>query len=336
MKRSRFAGLVCLIPLILFGCKKGESEETPANESTARVPVEVSSLRQGDINVMVDAFGQTEALHKESVLSPAAGTIISLRVLEGTAVRPGDTLAEILTKESQAAITGASELLASASTPQQKSEAERALLLARKSQNTVSLAARSSGVVSSRSVVEGSLVSEGTELLTIIDPSSVDFVAQVPLGELNSIHSGETARIDLTSVKHLSYQALVSAISPESDPQTQTVRVRLNFADVSKNQRIFLKDGITGAAHIISGVRTGVFLVSTSALLRNDDNNSYSIVTLTSDSLALTLPVAVGVIADTIAEISGPGLRLGMSVIVAGNYALPDSTRVTVTNRKNQ
>lgn len=336
MKNVRVACLITLVPLVIFGCKKGESEEASASQSTAQVPVEVSIIRQGDINVTIDAFGQTEALHKETVLSPVAGTITAVRVLEGSPVHPGDTLAEILTKESQAAVTGANELLAAATTPEQKSEAERALQLAQRSQNRVSVVAHASGVVSSRAVVGGSLVAEGTELLTIVDPSSVDFVAQVPLRDLTSVGLGEAARVDVTLVNHTIYNAQVAAISPESDPQTQTVRVRLHFEGVTGDQRIFLKDGITGTAHIITSVRTSVFLAPTTALLRNDANDAYSIVTVTSDSLARSIPVSVGVIVDTTAEISGPGLKSGMSVVIAGNYVLPDSTRVTVTNRKNQ
>jgi hypothetical protein len=64
-------------------------------------------------------------------------------------------------------------------------------------------------------------------------------------------------------------------------------------------------------------------------LLRDDENETYSAVIVDADSLAHIRPVTVGVIMDSIVEITG-GLEKGMTVIIRGNYALPDSTRVRI------
>ena len=75
------------------------------------------------------------------------------------------------------------------------------------------------------------------------------------------------------------------------------------------------------------------FLVPKAALLRNDVNDTYTVVTITADSLSLAIPVTVGVMTDSTAEISGRSVSAGMPVITAGHYALADSTRVTVSAR---
>ena len=85
-----------------------------------------------------------------------------------------------------------------------------------------------------------------------------------------------------------------------------------------------------GTARIVTGIHPHALLVPRSALLRNDENNTYSVVTVTFDSLALSVPVTIGVLTDSTAEITGGTLEPGTQVITRGNYALADSTRVTI------
>jgi multidrug efflux pump subunit AcrA (membrane-fusion protein) len=330
MQRTHIATLLLSVLILWLGCKKESSEEGQANQTIAVVPVEVAPVRQGSISVSIEAVGQTEALRKETVLSPLAGTVVGLKALEGTVIRSGDTLAVIQTKESQSMLAGAQALLAAAITPEQKKEAERVLELAKSNQTEMAVIASSSGIVASRSVVEGSLIAEGGEILTLMDPVSVDFFAQVQFKYLALIAIGQAAEVSFASVDGKPFRAVVGAISPGSDPQTQTVRVRLHFVNLTSEQRISMKDGISGTARIVTGERTGVLLVPPKALLRNDDNDTYTVVTVTGDSLSRSIPVSVGIVEDSIAEVSGIDLHTGMSVIVTGNYALADSTRVTV------
>lgn len=327
---------ITVISLTLVGCGKKTAEDPPSNTSAAVVPVDVAKVRQGEVEVTVSAVGQTEALRKESVLSPAAGTVTRVNAREGLSVLKGDTLALARSKESQAAIVGAKTLLAAATSPEQKADAQRALQLAESSQSLFAITASSAGIVESRSVLEGSLVSEGNELFSIIDPSSIGFVAQVPIAALTSVKIGQAASVTLTAADQSMQTAVVSAISPATDPLTQTVRVRLELQGLSSEQRVYLKEGISGTARIVTGTRTNVFLVPKAALLRNDVNDTYTVVTITADSLSRAIPVTVGVITDSTAEISGGVVSAGMPVIIAGHYALADSTRVTVSARPSR
>jgi multidrug efflux pump subunit AcrA (membrane-fusion protein) len=85
-----------------------------------------------------------------------------------------------------------------------------------------------------------------------------------------------------------------------------------------------------GTARIVTGLHKGVFIVPKSAVLRNDETNAYSIVTFTADSLACSLPVEIMGMTDSTVAITNHGLKDGMSIITEGNYALADSTRITV------
>jgi membrane fusion protein (multidrug efflux system) len=317
---------LCLIPLV-SGCSGESSAEQ--EKSTVIVPVKIARLVVGDMNRIVTANGQTEALKKETVLSQVAGTVTALNVLEGSVVRSGDTLAVIETKESQAAVAGAEALVAAATTEQQKADAQRALELARKYESKVAVRSKLGGIVSARNIASGALVGEGAELFSVIDPTSIEFVAQISLPDLKQVTAGMPALVELPS-SGVPLRAVVSAISPQSDPASQTVRSRLDFAKTAEHDPRLLKDGAIGVARIITAVDKNVLLAPRAALLRNDETNTYTIVTIAADSLSMSIPVSVTASTDTTVEISGPELKVGMPVIIEGHYALPDSTRVTV------
>lgn len=323
--------LIALIVSILSGCKHRQAEDEEAGPSVAAVvAVRVAPVTRGDIDVAVTATGKTDALRKVKVLSPIAGRIQSLNVVEGMPVKAGDVLAVIQSKESHAAIAGAEALLQSARTPAEKSEAERALSLATSTMNSVTIYARSDGVVGTRSVNEGEFVPENAELLSLVDLATVDFVADVLLRDIPSIRDGQAATVQFPSYPGHTFTARVNAIYPQTDEQSQTIKVRLRFLDRSFLQNAALRTEMAGVARIVIGIHRNALMVPKSALLRDDETDSYSIVTITTDSLSKSVHVTVGETTDSTAEVRGDVVHAGIPVITTGNYALPDSTRVSV------
>jgi multidrug efflux pump subunit AcrA (membrane-fusion protein) len=323
--------LVLSVSLFINGCHQKQSdEEGRESAANAVVSVQVRAVSERDAVVMVEALGKTDALRKEKSYAPIAGRIVALKALEGTEVKKGDLLAVIQTKESEAAILGAESILKSAATARQKSEAERTLELAHATQSSVNVSAKFDGVVSTRSVSEGELVAENAELFTLVDLSTIDFLADVPLRDVSSVHRGAHASVSFQSLPGKLFPAMVEAINPQSDIQSQTVKVRLQFSTSNNPFFQLLRTEMIGTAQITTGVRRHALFIPKAALLRNDEDNSYSVVTMTADSLAKIIPVAVGTTDDTSAEIRSDRIRTGMMIVTEGNYALTDSTRLTI------
>lgn len=311
------------------GCSRRSSEEDDSEPTApAVVPVKTAPVYRGDAQATVAVTGKTDALKKEKVFSPVAGWIISLKALEGTRVRTGEVIATIRPKEAQAAIAGAQSLLERARTTAQEEEARKALALAESGQNAVDLRASFNGVVGTRAVTEGELVGENAELFTIVDLSTLVFLADVPLAALSDVHEGDRADIRFTGLPDRVFRGTVEALSPQSDPQSQTVRARLRFAG---SVSALLRTEMAGTARIVTAVHRQALLVPRPALLHDDEHNSYSVVLVTPDSIARVLPVTVGALSDSVAEITGGSLQPGMRVVVEGNYALADSTRVSLS-----
>jgi multidrug efflux pump subunit AcrA (membrane-fusion protein) len=320
-----------ILTIVVAGCgKKASSEDEEGRSVKAMVEVKATPLRRGDMAIVVQAVGKVDALRKQKLFSPVAGKVTSLTVLEGTAVHAGDVLAVIQTKESQAAISGAEALVRSAKTNEEKSEAVRALELAKSSANSVSIRATDGGTVSTRSVSEGEFVAENAELFTVIDLSTLVFVADVPARDLSSLVLGQHCSISLQTIPGKSLPGEVEAINPQSDMMSQTVKVRVKFSSLSSGSRDLLKTDMIGTARIVTGNRKGVFIVPKVALLRNDEANTYTVVSFGSDSVAFSVPVQVIGMTDSTASISNHSLKEGMNIIIEGHYALADSTRITV------
>ncbi len=328
---KEFIGLLLLVAGIA-GCSLGRSQDEAGSSAAPVVAVKIARVRSADVTVAVTATGKTYALRQVRIQPPIAGRILSMEVTEGSLVQTRQIIARVRTRESDAAIRGAAAMLRMATTAEQRAEAESAARLADSIQTVVQIHSSIDGVVSARGATEGELVDENSQLFSILDLSSIEFIGDVTIGALEDIHPGQPAWIKLTALPEREFAATVYAIDPQSNVQSQTFQIRLHFAHLSEEMKRLLKTGLTGTVTIVTGTHRNALLVPKAALLRDDETNTYSIVEMTRDSLAKSLPVMVGTVNDSLAEVSGNGLHEGLDVIIAGHYALEDSTRLAVLN----
>ncbi len=325
----RYLLLLMIVSLLSFvGCKK-KAEKESGSATTPIVAVKTVPVTLGTANIEVQAVGKTEVLRKQDIVSPIAGKLISLTIKEGDRVKTGDMLATIQTRESQAALEGAKTLLRAAKTNKEKLEAQQMVTLAESSQTVVHVTSPFNGVVSSRQATEGEVLSENTLLLTLVDLNTIVFVGDVYLHDLSSVKLGQKSWIYLESTPEIDYDAVVDAINPQSESESQSVRVRFRFTSFP-SENLPLRTGMAGTAHIIVGEHAQTMLIPGTALLRNDETNSFSVVIVGTDSLSHSVPVEIGITSDSLKEIISNHLKPGMKVIVEGQYGLADSTRVTV------
>ena len=271
-----------------------------------------------------------EAVKKQKIYSPIAGKVIAMSLIEGSVVKTGDIVAVIQTKESIASIEGADLMLKNAKTDEEKQQANRMVELARQGENSVTVRAKLSGIVVSKLTSEGEYVAESQEMLTILDPSSMQFVADLPLKELMHVSHTARAYVSLPILPGNELPVVISTIKPQVDVQSQTAKIVLRFVGLNAAVTQSLKTDIAGTARIVTGMHNRALLVPKSAILRNDETNAHSIVTFGPDSMAKNVEVDIGGRKDSLVEIRSSQISEGSPVVVEGNYALPDSTRITL------
>ncbi|HZV12676.1 MAG TPA: efflux RND transporter periplasmic adaptor subunit, partial [Candidatus Kapabacteria bacterium] len=210
--------MIAVAAVAVVSCSKNDN--TPQDTHASDVPkveVQTAPVTIGTMQNIQRVTGKTQALHQEKVYTPIAGKIVSLSVIEGDAVKAGETLAMVRTEESEAAMTGAQSAMASATTPAQKSEAERALKIAQQSANEIPIRAPFAGIVVNRAVNGGEFLSDHAEILTLVDLSSLYFLADVPAASLAQIKTGDEADIVFTGFPGKVFHAKINNINPQVD-----------------------------------------------------------------------------------------------------------------------
>jgi membrane fusion protein, multidrug efflux system len=323
---------------ILLGCllivacgKKKETGEEETNKTTAVVPIRATTIITGSVPLRLIVTGHTEAIAREKLVAPIAGRLLTLTGTEGSYVAAGEPLATIQSKEAQSSEEGARVMLSEAKTAAQHAEAERMVALAKQDQNGVVVRSNIAGLIASRSANPGEFVSEDQELFSIVDPSDIVFVADVPLFQISQVRVGEPAGVSLPTLPGGPLSATVFAIKPQADSSSQSGKVVFQFRNLTVQLRRALRIGIAGNAEIIFDVRHNAMLVPKSAVVRDDETNKRTIMTFGPDSIAHSVEVVAGPELDSMVSIESNELKPGMNVITEGNYALTDSTRITLS-----
>ena len=155
----------------------------------------VAAVAKADLPEIVTGPGRTVAIVRQQVRVPFASTLEELKVTDGDTVRKGDVLGSVVSRESEAALSGAREMARDARTPAEKSDAARALELAERTLVRLPLRSAVDGVVVSHAASPGDRLSEGQEVLTLSAADSIVFVADVPQGDVTRVRPGQAVTI---------------------------------------------------------------------------------------------------------------------------------------------
>jgi multidrug efflux pump subunit AcrA (membrane-fusion protein) len=140
------------------------------------------------------------------------------------------------------------------------------------------------------------------------------------------VRSGEHAAVRFASRPGKLYPGTIGRIEPQMNPADQTARVHVTFQSPPDD----LAGSLFGEVSVIVGRKDRALLVPVSALLRDDESNTTSVMVVGADSLAHRVEVSVGIRRDSLAEVASPALRAGTVIVTEGHYGLPDSTKVRV------
>ncbi len=292
------------------------------DSAAAATPVRTAAVKRGNLDVVVSGPGRTDALDVHQVRAPFAGALSSLEVVIGDRVEGGQVIGAVVAQASQAALTGAEAMLRSAGTPAERSDAERALELAKQNLVQTPLHAPRAGVVVSRAASEGDLLTQGDSIVSIASARSVVFVARITQSDLGRIRTGQAATIDLPA-RSAPLQGAVHGLLP-ADTSAMSVPVRLDIGTAGAPITV----GLFGTAHITVVRHTGVPIVPAAAILRDDVSGVARVAVVTSAHRVHWVGVSTGVQQGNDVEIVTPALAQGQRVIVSGQVGLPEASNV--------
>ena len=125
-------------------------------------------------------------------------------------------IAERAVEQSRAQVTASRAQLAMAQA--QAASAEKML-------SNTRITAPFAGIVSARAVNAGDVVSPGTALVTVVDPSTMRLEASVPAEALSAVRLGAPVDFSVTGYPNRHFTGRVTRVNPIADPATRQVRI---------------------------------------------------------------------------------------------------------------
>jgi HlyD family secretion protein len=183
-----------------------------------------------------------------------------------------------------------------------------------------------SGVVTDQALYEGSFASAGATLLTVADVSEV--IVKAPFSDTVAaqLKVGDPATVAPTDVPGESMTGQVTLVSRSVDPSSRTVEVWVTLGNGAGRLRANGAAQVTVAAN---SKRDAVVVPAPAVTLEATNADEGTVMVVDDSSVAHETKVTVGIRSGDKVEVTS-GLQGGETVVVEGNYALPDGTKVEV------
>jgi multidrug efflux pump subunit AcrA (membrane-fusion protein) len=301
MKNTSLLILLTTVLSLLLSCGSKQPEKSE-EIVVPKAAVKITAPVKGKIENQLVLNGKTVFMKKNQVVAPISGYITAVHVKYGDKVQEGNPLFEIQTRENKAL--------------QQSGNASDL--------GKITVSATTSVMVNEPVTLEvGAYVVEGTLLCSLVDISDLLVQVNVPYENHNLIKQGMRCRLFLPDNSQI--EGNVFQISPFIDESSQTQEVLIKPAGSR-----MLPENMNLTAAFIKSVSTETLLLPKKALLTNETQDEFWVMKIIQDSIAVIVPVKMGIRNDSLVEIISTGLSIEDKIILEGGYGLEDSSLVNI------
>ncbi len=188
------------------------------------------------------------------------------------------------------------------------------------------------GIVIDQFQYEGEFASAGGKLVTIADTSTV--IVKAPFADTVAaqLKVGDAATVVPTDTSAEEMKGQITLLSRSSDPTNRTVEVWVTLANGAGKLRA------NGAAQVtvFANSKSDAIVVPASAVTLDASNaDEGTVMVVDTQNVAHETKVTVGIRAPDKIEIT-EGLQGGETVVIEGNYSLPDGTKVEIAKAEEK
>ena len=280
------------------GHDKAPGEE---GESAAGGPIAITAEAKTNLALKVEeaelrtlektftVIGQIEAIpsRRAAVSSRIAGRVVDVTATEGEAVKKGQTLVEVESRQ--------------VGNPPPR----------------VQLPAPIDGIVTHRDVVLNDSVEPDKHLLEIVDMSELYAEGQIFEGQVARVKTGQKVRVSVESFPEDKFSGTVDLISGSLDPETRTLKVWVRVPNPDGK----LRPNMRATLHIVSDQAENVTAIPHSAVL-GEAGNLFAFVQADEAGLIYERrAIVTGIKDDQYVEVI-EGIFPSDKVVTLGNYQL--------------
>jgi len=298
--------ILSLMLMSLFQISCGSKSSDDASNVSSGTPVTITHPILMNMDNYLNLNGNTVFLSKEIIRSTFDGFIVKVFKNIGDAVKPGDKLFLIRTKESSASDTLSIKL------------GDQLF------QGAIYVSANSNGILSELNYHEGDYVTTGEQIAVVSNPSSLRVKLNVPYEDILKVKIGNSCEVNLPD--GVNVPGIIEKNVPAVDPVTQTqiyyIRL-LNYRVVPESLNVIVKIPFE---HF-----NNTTVIPKSALNTDVTESDFWIMKLINDTTAVRIDVKKGIENDSVAQIISPKLDTTDKVVLTGAYGLPDTAEVEIT-----
>jgi multidrug efflux pump subunit AcrA (membrane-fusion protein) len=188
------------------------------------------------------------------------------------------------------------------------------------------------GIVTDQFQYQGEFAGGGAKLVNIADTSQV--IVKAPFADTVAaqLKVGDPAKVVPTDTTAEEMTGQVTLISRASDPLNRTVEVWVTLGNGAG------KLHANGAAQVTAATLTkheAIVVPAAAVTLDASNANQGTVMVVDASNIARETKVVIGIRTPDKVEIVD-GLQGGETVVIEGNYALPDGTKVEISKEENK
>jgi len=182
------------------------------------------------------------------------------------------------------------------------------------------------GMVTQQFQYQGELANPGGKLLTIADTSNL--IAKMQLGEETAtrLKVGDTVKVVPDDLPGQPFPGTINLVGRAADPQSHSVEVWVLVPNPTGRLR---PNGVARVVIAAQAVASAVIVPASAVTLDATNGNSGTVMVVDDKSIAHEVHVTIGVRSGGRMQITS-GLKGGETVVIEGNYGLPDGTKVAI------
>ncbi|MEX2578992.1 MAG: efflux RND transporter periplasmic adaptor subunit [Verrucomicrobiales bacterium] len=338
-----FAHPTTFVAAALFSVSCGKKDEPVDAPMPGDLPqsVEVAEIQAMDLSETVGLVSSLAANESAELRAEIPGMLVEIGFEEGAAVKEGDVLARLDTREidaqiaeTQAQLTLAQSNLArnqlllerdavskqevdSAEAEEARLQAALELLEVRRSKSVIK--APFDGIAGSRTISIGDYLTSDTVITTVDDLSRLKVEMAVPERYLPNLQEGTNFTMRTATVDNdLDIAGEVYFVSSRIDPDTRATEVKGYVIDPPPS----LKPGMFASVLLVLRTFEEALVVPETAILTTDDRGTVLIMPVENDGelVAEFVPVETGLRVPGFVQVSGTGsgIQEGDQIVSSG------------------
>lgn len=185
----------------------------------------------------------------------------------------------------------------------------------KKSSQLIEIDSPQDGVITALNVREGMHVTPETEMISLVDLSSIWMIAQVFEDQASLVKTDDIVEATISAFPDKVWKGEVEYVYPQVDPTTRTLKIRFRF----NNPDGFLKPNMYANVSIFGEPKPNVLSIPAEALIRSSQGD-HVIVSLGNGRFQVRSVVA-GIVSGEQVEILS-GLKVGENVVASGQFLI--------------